>query len=214
VNVTMIEWVTATADPVARKGEPAISDSVAAEIPDSLDVDDPCVGVDQAADAEAAPTTEPGTDPDLWLYRDRTIALLRRYMRLALEVGRLPSILGREFFRTRVTSYHTQTFEDSVIFVQDIERSLDVLDATDKLLIALIVLEDHTYEGAARLLHCTERTIRRQYPETLDRISEIFLKREILSRLPPREPTRPQACQEGENVEFPASDSVQGKNKV
>jgi Sigma-70, region 4 len=135
-------------------------------------------------------------------------------MRLALEVGRLPSILGREFFRTRVTSYHTQTFEDSVIFVQDIERSLDVLDASDKLLIALIVLEDHTYEETARLLHCTERTIQRQYPETLDRISEIFLKREILSRLPENEPIPPQACQGGENVEFCASDSAQGENKV
>ncbi len=38
-----------------------------------------------------------GADPDLWLYRDRTLALLKRYMRLSVEVGRLPSLLGREF---------------------------------------------------------------------------------------------------------------------
>src|SRR5579872_4845068 len=39
-----------------------------------------------------------GVNPDLWLYRDRTVALLRRYMRLSIEVGRMPSLLGREFF--------------------------------------------------------------------------------------------------------------------
>jgi len=42
-----------------------------------------------------------GAQPDLWLYRDRTSALLRRYLRLAVEVGRLPTLLGREFFRAR-----------------------------------------------------------------------------------------------------------------
>jgi hypothetical protein len=50
-----------------------------------------------------------GDDSDLWLYRDRTVGLLRRYMRLSVEVGRLPSLLGREFFRTRVTSYRVST---------------------------------------------------------------------------------------------------------
>jgi len=52
---------------------------------------------------------------DLWLYRERTVMMLRRYMRLSVEVGRLPSLLGREFFRSRVTSYSASTFEDTVI---------------------------------------------------------------------------------------------------
>lgn len=39
------------------------------------------------------------SDPDLWLYRERTTALLRRYLRISIEVGRLPSLLGRELFR-------------------------------------------------------------------------------------------------------------------
>jgi hypothetical protein len=68
------------------------------------------------------------SDPDLWLYRDRTVALLRRYLRLSIEVGRTPSLLGREFFRSRVTSYGYSTFEDSVIFVHDVERSLEELN--------------------------------------------------------------------------------------
>jgi hypothetical protein len=48
------------------------------------------------------------------------MGLLRQYLRLSEEVGRWPSLLGREFFRTRVTSYHAGRFEDAVIFVPDV----------------------------------------------------------------------------------------------
>lgn len=47
--------------------------------------------------------SELGRDPDLWLYRERTIALLKRYLRISIEVGRLPSLLGRELFRSKVS---------------------------------------------------------------------------------------------------------------
>jgi hypothetical protein len=40
-------------------------------------------------------------NPDLWLYRKRTVGLLRRYMRFSIETGRLPSLVGREFFGRR-----------------------------------------------------------------------------------------------------------------
>src|ERR1700726_1483370 len=49
-------------------------------------------------------------NPDLWMYRRRTVSLLRRYMRFSLETGRLPSFVGREFFRAKVTSYRATTF--------------------------------------------------------------------------------------------------------
>ncbi len=100
----------------------------------------------------------PGSDPDLWLYRDRTTGLLRRYLRFSVEVGRLPSLLGREFFRTRVTSYHATTFEDAVIFVHDVERCLEKLDDLEKKLIAKIVFQDYTQDETARLLGCWRRT--------------------------------------------------------
>jgi hypothetical protein len=61
------------------------------------------------------------------IYRARTVTMLRRYMRYSIETGRLPSLLGREFFRTRVTSYTVVTFEDRVIFVHDMETSLNKL---------------------------------------------------------------------------------------
>lgn len=151
---------------------------------------------------------DPGQDRDLCLYRDRTFAILRRYMRMALETGRMPSLLGREFFRTKVTSYHTQTFEDSVIFVHDIETCLELLDGIDKTLIAMIALQEHTQEETAALLGCTDRTITRRYQDALDRVSEIFLKREILMRIPEKERVVEEPCQGGENIDFLVNASI------
>ena len=155
----------------------------------------------------------PSSDPDLWLYRDRTVALLRRYMRLSIEVGRLPSLLGREFFRTRVTSYGSSTFEDSVIFVHDVERSLEKLGDLDKKWIARTVLQEYSQEEAARLIGCVRRHAVRCYAEALDRVTEIFLKRGLLSRLPLTELERRKTCQGGPSDDFPVSDSEQAKNK-
>jgi DNA-directed RNA polymerase specialized sigma24 family protein len=143
----------------------------------------------------------PPADPDLWLYRDRTSAILRRYLRLAVEVGRLPALLGREFFRTRVTSYHTQTFEDTVIFVHDVERCLGLLNDAEIELIVVIVMQEHAHYEIARMMRCTRRTIVRCYGDALDRLSEIFLDREILSRIPKKNPMVPEACQGGETSE-------------
>jgi hypothetical protein len=70
------------------------------------------------------------------IYRARTVGMLRRYMRYSLETGRLPSLLGREFFRAKVTSYTVVTFEDRVIFVHDMEKCLDKLDEFSRQLIA------------------------------------------------------------------------------
>jgi hypothetical protein len=162
--------------------------------------------------AICADTQAPAADPDLWLYRKRTVGLLRRYMRLSLEVGRLPSLLGREFFRTRVTSYRSSTFEDTVIFVHDVERSLEMLSEFDKKLIAKIVLQEYSQEEAAVLIGCGRRHAVRCYPEALDRVTEIFLKRELLTRLPGAELESEKSCQGGKTDEFPVSDSEQAKN--
>ena len=71
----------------------------------------------------------PSDDPrELRIYRDRTSALVRRYFVVSMETGRLPSLLGRACFRSRVTSYRMSNFEDSVIFVYDVERCLERLD--------------------------------------------------------------------------------------
>ena len=146
-------------------------------------------------------------DPDIWLYRDRTVGLLKRYGRLSVEVGRLPSILGREFFRAKVTSYRAATFEDVVIFVHDVEMSLEKLDAFERELIGKIVLEEYSQAEAARLLGCTDRTVRRRLPEALDRLTEIFLGGKLLLRIPDYAGAE-KSCQEGGRNQIGVSDCV------
>lgn len=123
-------------------------------------------------------------DPDLWMYRKKTTSLLRRYMRWSLEAGRLPSLLGRELFRARITAYTATTFEDRVIFIHDIERCLEQLASFDREIVARVVLQEHEHPQAARILHCTRRTIERRLPEVLDELSEAFLKARLLEPLP------------------------------
>jgi predicted DNA-binding protein (UPF0251 family) len=147
-----------------------------------------------------------GCDPTLWLYRDRTIGMLKRYLRLSIEVGRLPSLLGREFFRTRVTSYTVGTFEDAVIFVHDVERALEKLDEFEKKLVAKMVFQEYSQDEAARLLGCGRRTLVRRFPEMIDKLSEIFLKGDLIDRLPTTISNRENACQEGESDENDVSD--------
>jgi hypothetical protein len=123
-------------------------------------------------------------DPDIWIYRKKTTALLRRYMRWSLEAGRVPSLLGRELFRARISSYTATTFEARVIFLHDVEGCLDRLQDFDRQLIARVVLQEYDHEAAAHLLQCARRTVSRRLPELIDELSEAFLKAEMLERVP------------------------------
>jgi hypothetical protein len=172
-------------------------------------IDTESVGVESIDEGEGEGYVS--EDPDIWLYRDRTIALLRRYFRISIEVGRLPSLVGREVFRSRVTAYRIRTFEDAVIFVHDVERGLGQLDDFERKLIAKIVFQEYTQDEAARLLGCWRRTVGRRFPESVDRLSEIFLEGGLLSRLPVRAKKPPQSCQEAEIGEKLVSASMCGK---
>jgi predicted DNA-binding protein (UPF0251 family) len=123
--------------------------------------------------------------------------MLKRYLRLSIEVGRLPSLLGREFFRSKVTSYTVGTFEDALIFVHD---------EFEKKLMAKMVFQEYSQDEAARLLGCGRRTLVRRFPEMIDKLSDIFLKGNLIDRLPATISKRETACQEGESDENCASD--------
>ena len=141
------------------------------------------------------------TEMDLWPYRRRTVALLRRYARASVEVGRLPSLLGREFFRSRVTSYTMRNFEDVVIFVADMERAIEKLNALEKKLLAMNILEEYTIPEVARLLGCTQRTAERFLQEALDQLSQILLAGGLMEKLPLA--TRGvKSCQEGKTYKI------------
>ncbi len=123
-------------------------------------------------------------NPDLWMYRDRTVRLLRRYMRFSIETGRLPSLIGREFFRAKVSFYRAVTFEDRVIFVRDVEKCLGRLEYWDQQLIARVILQEHSHTQTAYLLHCSRKTVQRRVQEVLDLLGEDFLKSGLLTELP------------------------------
>jgi DNA-directed RNA polymerase specialized sigma24 family protein len=122
-------------------------------------------------------------DPELSLYRPRTLALLRRYLRISSAVGRLPSVIAREVFRARVSHYRLHTFEESVIFVLDVERALTCLYHEDQQVIARVVFQGHSHDSAARLLGWKRRTVTRSLCEALDRLSELMLARGLLRRM-------------------------------
>lgn len=147
---------------------------------------------------------------DLWPYRRRTTALVRRYARASVEVGRIPSLLGREFFRTRVTSYTMNNFEDIVIFVADMEHAIDKLNPREKKLLAMNVIEEYTIPEVARLIGCTQRSAERFLQDALDQLTKILLSGGLLEELPECQKT----CQEGNNYKSGVSGSYDNENKV
>jgi len=101
---------------------------------------------------------------------------------MSIEVGRLPSLMGGEFFRAHLTYHRRYTFEDAVILVYDMERALEQLDHFAQELIAWIVLQEYSQGEAALLLGYSRRTIARRLPEALDELSDILLRRGLLRR--------------------------------
>jgi hypothetical protein len=132
-------------------------------------------------------------------------------MRYSIETGRLPSLLGREFFRAKVTAYTVVTFEDRVIFVHDMEKCLEKLDEFSRQLIARHILQEHDQAATGKLLHCTERTVRTYVPIVLDLLVEILLDVGLMERL---DSDQKNSCQGGKNDQILASNCDDGKYKV
>jgi len=153
------------------------------------------------------------TETELGPYRRRTVALLRRYARASVEVGRLPSLLGREFFRSQVTAYTMRNFEEVVIFVTDMERAIEKLTAIEKKLLAMNVLEEYSIDEVARLIGCTPRNVRRLLQDALDQLSRILLAGGLIMEMGYSD-FGTKCCQEGKNCKIGVSDSKEGENKL
>jgi hypothetical protein len=186
-----VDWIAAVADdaPCPKPVEPGGDEqslskpSVAGASWQSLPAHN--FPAQPAAPDEAQMQDDPlDRNPDLWMYRKRTVGLLRRYLRFSLETGRLPSFIGREFFRAKMTCYTATTFEDRVIFVRDVEKSLERMEYWDQQLIARIIFQEHSHEQAAHFLHCSRSTLERRFPFVLDLLSEDFLRVGLLAEVP------------------------------
>jgi hypothetical protein len=137
-----------------------------------------------AAKVAAQPVARPSSPVvRLDAYRKYTEALLRRYSQMAMESGRVPSLLGRELFRGKVTNYVVHGFDDVVIFVHDVRNCLDLLDSEAYQLIERIALQEYTLEETAALFGLPVWRVVRQYGNALDEVTEMFLERKMLERL-------------------------------
>lgn len=117
---------------------------------------------------------------ELFSYRYDTLALLEKYMAVSLDLGRLPSVLGGEMFRAKVTSYRVSSFEDLVIFVTDTAACLNRVSEVAMRFLALTVFQEFSKEEAAAKLGCEERNARRIYCDALDELSEVLLRFQML----------------------------------
>ena len=147
-------------------------------------------GSRRRAAVEAAPEIVP-VPKQVAFYRKYTEGMLRRYVRLSMEAGRTPSLLGRELFRGRVMNYEVKSFDDSVIFVHDVGQCVAKLDSGQQYLIRRIALQEYTMGETAAMTGLSLRTVLRRYTDAVDLLTGLFLDRDLLE---------PQiACQEAES---------------
>ncbi len=134
----------------------------------------------QPAPVLTTPRIQRKVEPGLVFYRQYTEALLRRFMKMSMQSGRVPSLLGRELFRGKVTSCKVQGFDDVVIFVHDVGRCLEQLDPGLRHLVRRIALEEYTQQETAAMLGIGLRTVARRYAEAIDKLTRLFIDRKML----------------------------------
>ena len=115
-------------------------------------------------------------------YRKYTESLMRKYLRVSMDMGRLPSVLSKGVFRGRASSYRIRNFEDAVVFVIDVERCLSRLDRCSQDLVVRITLQEYTQAETAELTGQSIRSVIRKYGEVLDRLTAIFLEAELFDK--------------------------------
>ena len=118
--------------------------------------------------------------PELAFYRKYTEGMLRRYVSMSMEAGRVPSLLGKEMFRGKVTSYQVHAFDDVVIFIHDMEACIRKLDDDQQWLIRRIALQQYTQQEASHMLGLKRQTIIRRYNDAMNRLTGILLDVKLL----------------------------------
>lgn len=134
---------------------------------------------------------------ELAFYRKYTEAMLRRYVSMSMEAGRVPSLLGKEMFRGKVTSYKVHSFDDVVIFIHDIEACIRKLDEDQQWLIRRIALQQYTQEEAGHMLGLKRQTIIRRYNDAMNRLTGILLEVKLLEPFAACASCRQNSCQGG-----------------
>ena len=140
-------------------------------------------GNEQAGLHSLKQTPRAPIEPQMAFYRKYTEAMLRRYMRMSMEAGKVPSLLGQEMFHGNVTSYRVESFEDVVIFLHDVGKCLERLDMEQQNLISRIALQQYTLGETAELMGLKPRTVVRRYGQAVDSLTRVFLGVKMLEPL-------------------------------
>ena len=120
------------------------------------------------------------TRPDVLYFRAQTLAIVRHFFEISCQIGRLPSILGREFFRAKVSHRAIPSFEDQVVFVHDVEQALARLNSQNLEVLSLVGLYQYSLEEVATLLGRCRTTVIERYAEAVDTLAQIFLTSGLL----------------------------------
>ena len=144
---------------------------------------------------EQAVAFEP--EPETVCYRGQALAIIRNFFEMSCQLGRLPSILGREFFRAKVSHHAVPSFEDQALFAHDVQQSLNKLDEDEMRVLTLVGLYDLNLDEAAEILHWSAGYISQRFAEATARLTQIFLDNGILHR---NRPDRRQAQMKGRKL--------------
>ena len=132
------------------------------------------VPVERTRERVATPPVE------LAFYRKYSEALLRRYVQMTMEAGRVSSLMGREVLGGKASSYRVHGFDDAVIFRLDVEKCLSELHGPEMEVLRRVAMQEYTQGEAAVLLGISLRTCVTRYSRALDRLTEILLRRRLL----------------------------------
>ena len=122
----------------------------------------------------------PAPKLELSFYRKYTEGLLRRYVQMTMEAGRVPSMLGRSVLGGRASSYRIHGFDDAVIFRLDVEKCLRRLDAPEYEVVRRVAMLEYTQAEAAAVIGICLRTCVQRYGRAMDKLTGILLEARLL----------------------------------
>jgi hypothetical protein len=125
---------------------------------------------------------------DAFAGRLRALHLLYRFFRLAVALGRVPSLLGREFGVQSGPGHLRYAFEDEVLFVCDVERCLQRLPREAHSAVLLNLLGSRSARAAARHAGRHHSSVNRWLSRALDLLYADFCRCGLLT--PIEEPRR------------------------
>jgi len=124
---------------------------------------------------QAQPEDYDNTRADALFFRGQTLAIVRHFFEIASQIGRLPSIMGREFFRAKVSHHAIPSFEEQAVFVHDVEAALGRLREEDAEVIALVGLFQYSLDDVAAMLGRSRSGVAGRFADSIDRLAELFL---------------------------------------